>query len=94
MFWLFSQAVVPGGIPIAVGVGVMPGAWAIGLISIVTPSGLGVREGAMAVFLSHHAPKYHALVISLAARVWWTFAELVCLLVVGLAVVIRRLKHG
>jgi hypothetical protein len=93
MFWVFCEAVVPGEVPVAVGMGVLPGAWAIGLMSIVTPGGLGVREGAMAVFLSYHVPKYHALVISLAARVWWTFAELLCLMAVGFWVVVRKLRR-
>ena len=93
MFWVFAEAVVSGAISFAVAMGVLPAAWAIGLLSIITPGGLGVREGAMAVFLSYHAPRHHALVISLAARVWWTLAELLCLLAVGFAVLIRRLRH-
>ena len=40
------------------------------------PSGLGVREGVLALFLAPVMPNSVALVVSVATRLWLTVAEL------------------
>lgn len=52
------------------------GAYFIGYISFITPSGLGFREAALAIMLSVFFPVPVAVAISLAARVWSTVGEL------------------
>jgi hypothetical protein len=47
-----------------------PMAFAIGFISLITPSGLAVREGAIFVLLSPIVGSAYALVIALGMRVW------------------------
>ncbi len=52
-------------------------AWLIGFLSFLTPGGLGVREGALAVLLSAFYPQEIAIAISLISRVAWILAEVV-----------------
>ena len=47
-----------------------PVAFAIGFISLITPSGLAVREGALFVLLSPIVGSAYAVVIALGMRVW------------------------
>lgn len=58
------------------------GAYLIGYVSFLTPSGLGIREGAMAFFLSAYLPGSAATAIALLARLMAVAGELVC---VGIA---------
>ncbi|NJP06510.1 MAG: hypothetical protein HC837_13240 [Chloroflexaceae bacterium] len=62
-------------------------AWALGFLSFITPSGLGVREGVLSYLLSLLIPVPMALLLALMARVWLTVAELLCF---GLVFFIRR----
>ncbi len=52
------------------------GAYWIGYVSFVTPSGLGFREGALAWMLASFFPAPAAVALSLAARLWSTAGEL------------------
>jgi uncharacterized membrane protein YbhN (UPF0104 family) len=58
-------------------VGVFAAAWIVGFLSVVTPSGLGIREAVMTFLLSFSMPLSMAIVVSLVARVWATLAELI-----------------
>lgn len=51
----------------------------LGIVAIFTPSGLGVREGFLVVFLKIYFPLSIAIVISLIGRIWMTLAELIIL---------------
>lgn len=51
-------------------------AWVIGFLSLITPSGIGVREGVLALLLATMMPQPIALLLALLARVWLTVAEL------------------
>jgi ubiquinone/menaquinone biosynthesis C-methylase UbiE len=51
----------------------------IGFLSIITPSGLGVREGALVLFLHSYFAVPIATVIAFGARIWITIGELACL---------------
>ncbi len=48
----------------------------IGILAVFAPSGLGVREGVLALFLAPVMPNSVALVVSVASRLWLTVAEL------------------
>jgi uncharacterized membrane protein YbhN (UPF0104 family) len=52
-------------------------AYAIGFISLITPSGLGVREGAFYLLLAPVLGGGPITVVALAMRVWTTLGELI-----------------
>jgi hypothetical protein len=52
------------------------GAYFVGYVSFVTPSGLGFREGAMALMLSAYFPTPVAVALALVTRLWSTAGEL------------------
>lgn len=59
-------------------IGFFAASYVIGYLSIVTPGGLGVREGVMTYMLSYYIPLPIATVIAVAARLWLTIGELAC----------------
>ena len=56
----------------------------VGILALFAPSGLGVREGILAVFLNRIMPTSIALVVSVVSRLWLTVAELAAVGVVFL----------
>jgi len=52
-------------------------AYVIGYLSMITPSGLGVREGVMILLLAPLFPAPIPTIIALAARLWMVIAEVV-----------------
>jgi uncharacterized membrane protein YbhN (UPF0104 family) len=52
-------------------------AYAAGFLALLTPAGLGVREGVLVVALAPLLPAGPALVVALLSRVWMMLAELV-----------------
>jgi uncharacterized membrane protein YbhN (UPF0104 family) len=71
--------------------GAFAGAYAIGFLSLLTPSGLGVREGALVFFLSGAYPPAVVAVVALLSRLWLIAAELLCTAVV---LVVGQVRHG
>jgi hypothetical protein len=59
----------------------------LGILALFAPSGLGVREGVLALFLRRIMPESVALVVSVASRVWVTLVELAS---VGVVYVLLR----
>ena len=57
------------------------GAWAAGFLSIVAPGGLGVREGALVLFLKPYLPAAVAIIIAAVARLWITVFEIAMALI-------------
>jgi len=55
-----------------------PAALVAGMAAVVTPSGLGVREGVLAALITGPLPSSLALPVALLSRIWITAAELVC----------------
>ncbi|MFH1637252.1 MAG: lysylphosphatidylglycerol synthase domain-containing protein [Candidatus Woesearchaeota archaeon] len=51
------------------------GSWVIGYFGIITPAGLGVREGALSFFLSFFMPVSIAILVSVVSRVWFMVGE-------------------
>jgi uncharacterized membrane protein YbhN (UPF0104 family) len=52
------------------------GAYAAGFLALLTPAGLGVREGVLVVALAPVLPAGPALVVALVSRVWMMLTEL------------------
>jgi uncharacterized membrane protein YbhN (UPF0104 family) len=67
----------------------MVAAWLIGFVSLVTPGGVGVREGVMIAILGPVIGPARAALVSVVARLSWTFAE-----AVGAAVAIFVLRSA
>ncbi|MDO9575304.1 MAG: lysylphosphatidylglycerol synthase transmembrane domain-containing protein [bacterium] len=55
--------------------GIYPGAWVIGFLSLVTPGGLGVREGVLSYFLSFYMPVSVGIITSIIVRIWTIIGE-------------------
>jgi len=52
-------------------------AWLTGFLSILTPGGLGVREGILSLLLLQYIPSAQATLCALLCRVWMLSAEVV-----------------
>ena len=65
--------------------------WLVGYLSVITPMGLGVREGAMALFLSNFLPTGYAVVIPVVSRLLIVMVELVNAI---LWLIYRRMKSS
>jgi len=82
-FFFFVRALGIAGEPTwTTAVPLYAGAYLIGYLSFLTPSGLGIREGAMAFFLGAYLPSSVAVAVALLARLMAIAGELAC---VGLA---------
>ncbi|MDI6740266.1 MAG: lysylphosphatidylglycerol synthase domain-containing protein [Candidatus Edwardsbacteria bacterium] len=57
-------------------IGVYSSAWAVGFLSFITPSGLGVREFTLSYMLQWFMPYPLAIIISILARIWSTLFEM------------------
>lgn len=68
-------------------VGVMGASWFLGLISVVAPAGMGVRDAAMVILLRPILGDPLSILVPVISRLLWIIADL-CNLVVG-AVVLR-----
>ena len=66
-------------------------AYVIGYLSMITPSGLGVREGVMILLLAPLFPAPIPTIIALAARLWMVIAEVVG---AAIALVVRTRERG
>lgn len=76
-FWLLASAVGAAGGSPWLWVGAFAAAYVAGYLSLLTPSGIGVREGVLALLLAAVAPGSAVAVAAIAARVWMTLGELV-----------------
>ena len=77
-FYLLIISITPYSpryLPLAAGTFALAGV--IGMLSIVTPAGIGVREGVVVAVLQITMPLELAVLISLVARVWATVIDLV-----------------
>jgi len=68
-------------------------AYTAGYLSMLTPSGLGVREGVMTLLLTQALPMSVAVVVAIVARLWMVAGELLGAGVVLLARALQR-KEG
>lgn len=76
-FWLFGLSLLgnaaPGLLPAAA---VFIGSYVAGIIAVVAPGGLGVREAAMVVLLSPITGLAPALLLAVASRLWLVALEI------------------
>jgi hypothetical protein len=80
-FYLFMNSICYVSVDKILGLtGSLSIAGALGTLSFFTPSGLGVREGVLALFLSNFVPPPIAVIISLLTRLWVTLGEILCAL--------------
>ncbi|HII14810.1 MAG TPA: hypothetical protein HA362_00695 [Nanoarchaeota archaeon] len=49
--------------------------WVLGFISIFSPGGIGVREGAIAIILAQILPEPIAIIAAFGSRIWWIIIE-------------------
>ena len=56
---------------------IYPFAWSIGFMSLITPSGLGVREGVLSMLLTTCLPSVTATLVALLSRLWLLNAEVI-----------------
>jgi hypothetical protein len=70
-------------------VGINALSWAGGLLSVITPAGLGVREGISGILLAEIVQKPYPSLIPLVARLWVTIAEVAT---IGIVLVVRGWK--
>ncbi len=54
----------------------------LGVLAIFAPSGLGVREGSIALLLNQFLPLGEALLISFLARIWTVLSEIILFLII------------
>jgi glycosyltransferase 2 family protein len=76
-FAVFVRSLYPlpaGDVPLAAAA--YAAAYAAGFLSLLTPAGLGVREGVLVVALAPVLPAGPALVVALLSRLWMMLAEL------------------
>lgn len=52
-------------------------AWVIGFLSLLTPGGIGIREGVLAYILGFWLPTPVAILIGLLSRIWMIAGELI-----------------
>lgn len=57
--------------------GIVAISWVIGILSFLTPTGIGVREGVFSFLFSSFVPVSIAILASIAMRVWSTIIELI-----------------
>lgn len=70
-----SLLAIPGDLPLPAGVGGFAFAWAVGYLSFLTPSGVGVREVALAAILTPFGKVPDLGLLAIAHRVVMTAAE-------------------
>ncbi|WP_312847147.1 lysylphosphatidylglycerol synthase domain-containing protein [Microbispora sp. KK1-11] len=74
--WVLVGGVRPAGPSLyAVAAGAYALAWATGILTVVVPAGIGVREGAMVVALAPVLDTPRALAIAVVSRVMFTVAD-------------------
>ena len=57
--------------------GIYAAAWTVGFLSVITPGGLGIREGMLSLLLSAYLPSSTATLVALLSRTWSLAADLV-----------------
>ncbi|MBI5649457.1 MAG: flippase-like domain-containing protein [Chloroflexi bacterium] len=85
-FYLFADSITPvAPANLLAFIAMNAGAYWIGYVSFITPSGLGFREGALAWMLASFFPAPVAVALALATRLWATAGELLGVLLVWIS---------
>jgi len=75
-YWLLDGIYPSSWRAVAIYSGVYAISWLAGFLAVVSPSGLGIREGVQAYLLSIFVPPSVAVTIALLQRVWLTVGDL------------------
>ncbi|GGK65138.1 membrane protein [Sphaerisporangium melleum] len=75
--WLLLDARADGPTLFAVSTAAYALAWATGLLAVVVPAGIGIREGAMVLVLAPVLSAPQALVVAVASRLAFTLGDVV-----------------
>jgi len=82
-FFLFIASITPLALEhLLAFIAMNAAAYWIGYVSFVTPSGLGFREGALALMLATYLPTPIAVAFSLATRLWSTIGEILGIVII------------
>lgn len=77
-FFLFIKSIYPIRIVhLPIISSIYPFAWSISFMSLITPSGLGVREGVLSMFLTTCLPPMPATLVALLSRLWLLNTEVI-----------------
>lgn len=77
-FFLFVKSIYPiQMVQLPIILGIYPFAWSIGFLSLITPGGLGVREGILSMFLTTFLPSVTGTLIALLSRLWIINTEVI-----------------
>lgn len=63
-------------------IGINAAAWVVGFVSLITPAGLGVREGVSSLLARRILESPYPNLVPLSARVWITICEAITILLV------------
>jgi uncharacterized membrane protein YbhN (UPF0104 family) len=66
----------------------------VGLLVIIAPAGIGVKEGVMLILLSNYLPQDISLIISVFSRLWSTLADLIVGVIGGVLTRIVHIDHS
>ena len=70
-FFMFVKSIYPVQIAqLPIISSIYPLAWSLGFMSLITPSGLGVRESVLSMFLTTCLPPVTATLVALLSRLW------------------------
>jgi uncharacterized membrane protein YbhN (UPF0104 family) len=90
-FWMLTHALLGDAAPSAwVAVTSYVASYLVGLLAVLAPGGLVVREGALVLLLTPSIGAQPALLMALAARLWQVVLEVIAALVVLAVDTIRR----
>jgi len=82
-FWLFGIGTLgQAAPPLALAVAAFTASYVAGIIFIVAPGGLGIREAALVAALAPHVGSAAALFLAIGSRLWLTALEIVTAVVV------------
>lgn len=81
-FYFVTLIFIGNKIPLLTAIGINSLAWVIGYASLLTPSGLGIRESAFVVMLIKYTSSVSALGIAIVSRFIFTFSEVLGFIVV------------
>ena len=77
-FFLFVKSIYPIQIvQLPIISSIYPFAWSIGFMSLITPGGIGVREGVLSIFLTTCLPPVTATLVALLSRLWVIITEII-----------------
>ncbi|MEO0092026.1 MAG: lysylphosphatidylglycerol synthase domain-containing protein [candidate division WOR-3 bacterium] len=60
---------------------IYPAAWVIGFLSLISPGGVGIREGVLSYLFNFYMPTSIGIITSILIRIWGTIGEIITFLI-------------